>query len=322
MNIKSKIKHNTSEQLVLSIIVPVYNAERYLEECLRSLYMQDMPMDEYEVIAVDNGSRDSSAAIINRLQTEYPNLRKVTLEVNQLPSGGRNAGLDAAQGKYLMFVDSDDYLYPNVLQSLIGAIEAENLDFVHFESDTLYEGVITKNTSLPSTPIVTGAELYFSGIKLQGVSWNKIYKRQFIEEHHLRCDRSILYEDDEFAYRLFAYAQRVRHISCSPYVYRTNPYSATKNRVNLPSMQSDMNEIQALERDIRQFKQMETDNNLIIHMEKYLRWMIGECFRIYHQFPKEQQPQVRRLYHRSFTCRMLPYMSRKRFVLLKLGIIR
>ena len=86
----------TSKELILSIIVPVYNAERYLEECLRSLFVQDIPAEAYEVIAVDNGSRDTSASIIDRLQVEYPNLRKVTLETNQLPSGARNAGMDAA----------------------------------------------------------------------------------------------------------------------------------------------------------------------------------------------------------------------------------
>lgn len=310
------------KELILSIIVPVYNAERYLEECIRSLFTQDILVDSYEVIAVDNGSRDSSAVIIDRLQTQYPNLRRITLEQNQLPSGARNAGMDAAQGKYLMFVDSDDYLYPNMLKRLVNEIEHDDLDFVHFSSDTLCEGVITKNASLPTTPIISGAELYFSGIKSQGVSWNKIYKRQFIEKHHLRCDQSILYEDDEFAYRLYAYAKRVRHISYNPYVYRANPYSATRNRVNLPSMQSDMNEIQALEHDIQLFKRIGIDNRLITHMGKYLRWMIDECYRMYHLFPVEQQPQVLRLYRYSITWRMLPYMSRKRYILLKLGIIK
>ena len=110
------IKDKTSEQLMLSIVVPVYNAERYLEECLRSLFVQDIPADTYEVIAVDNGSRDGSAALIKQLQNEYANLRLVTLIENQLPSGARNAGMDAAKGKYMMFVDSDDYLYPNMPQ--------------------------------------------------------------------------------------------------------------------------------------------------------------------------------------------------------------
>lgn len=310
------------KELILSIIVPVYNAERYLEECLRSLFVQDIPVDVYEVIAVDNGSRDGSAALIKQLQNEYANLRSVTLIENQLPSGGRNAGMDAAKGKYLMFVDSDDYLYQNVLKHLIEEIEKDDLDFVHFSCDILCEGNITKGKTIETTPIMSGSDLYLSGIELQGVSWNKIYKRQYIEEHALRNDRSILYEDDEFAYRLYAYAQRTRHIQYYPYVYRANPYSATRNRVNFPSMQSDMNEIIALERDIRMFRQQGVDEKLITHMIKYMRWMIDECYRLYHLFPKEQQPQIRHLYRRSLSIRMLPYMSKKRFILLKLGIIK
>lgn len=310
-----------SQEIILSIIVPVYNAELYLEECLHSLFKQNIPTESYEVIAVDNGSRDGSAAIIKRLQNEYVNLRVVRLVENQLPSGGRNAGLDAAVGKYLMFVDSDDCLYPNVLKRLIDEIEKDDLDFVHFSHDTLCEGNITNGESIDTTPIMSGADLYFSGISGQGLPWNKIYKRQYIEEHALRNDRSILYEDDEFAFRLYAYAQHTQHIQYNPYVYRSNPYSATRNRVNFPSMQSDMNEIIAVERDIRIFKQQGVDERLITYMGKYIRWTIGGCFRTYHLFPKEQQPKIRRLYRKALSLRMLPYMSRKNFLLLKLGII-
>ena len=165
MNNTSNIKHDTSAQLLLSIVVPIYNSEKYLEECLLSLFKQDIALESYEVIAVDNGSRDSSAAIIDRLQIEYPNLRKVTLEINQLPSGARNAGMDVAQGKYLMFVDSDDYLHPNVLRSLIAFIEKDNLDFVHFNVDCLSGGQITHYSTSPTTPIMTGVELYHQDIK-------------------------------------------------------------------------------------------------------------------------------------------------------------
>lgn len=309
-------------ELILSIIVPVYKADRYLEECLRSLFVQDIPYEVYEVVAVDNGSPDKSAEIIDRLQDEYPNLRKVTLGKNQLPSGGRNAGMDAARGIYLMFVDADDYLYPNVLNYLIEAISHENLDFVHFSNDTLCEGKITNEPSLATTPVMTGASLYFEDIKTQGVSWSKIYKKAFIDEHALRNDPSILYEDDEFAFRLYAYAQRVKHIQYNPYVYRVNPYSATRNRVNLPSMESDMNEIQVVERNIREFKKRGVDGRLTNQMEKYIRYMIHECYRLYHLFPIEQQLEVRRLYRKSLTWRLLPYMSTKKWILLKLDIIQ
>lgn len=307
---------------ILSIIVPVYNAERYLAECLLSLFAQDLPQDSYEVLAVDNGSTDGSARILKELRQQHDNLRVVTLGKNILPSGGRNTGLDAAAGKYLIFVDADDYLYPNVLQHLVEEMENGQLDFAHFSNDITTDGVLTKGETLPTTPVVPGEELYFYDLKTPGVSWSKIYRRQFIEEHHLRCDTSILYEDDEFAFRLYAYAKKTRHICFSPYVYRANPYSATRNRINLPAMQSDMNEIQVVGKDIRAFKKIKVSDRLTAHMGKYIHYMINECFRLYHLFPEEQKKEVRRLYQRSINLRLLPYMSTKKFVLLKLGIVK
>lgn len=311
-----------TNELILSIIVPVYNAERYLEECLRSLFVQDIPAANYEVIAVDNGSRDSSAAIIKTLQSEYSNLRVVTLAENRLPSGGRNAGMDAAKGKYIMFVDSDDYLNPNVLSRLVDEIEKDYLDIVHFSNDTLMEGAIIKEQSVPTTPVMSGVDLFFMDLKMLGVSWSKIYNRQFLADNQLRCNEALLYEDDEFAYRLYAYAKRTRHIGFSPYVYRANPYSATCNRINMQSMTSDMHAITAFERDVRVFEQKKVDERLIEHLKKFVRYVIEICYQRYHQFPEEQQKKLKQIYRKTLTWRMLPYMSTKKWILLKLNIIR
>lgn len=310
------------KELILSIIVPVYNAERFLEECLRSLYMQDMPMDEYEVIAVDNGSRDSSAAIINRLQTEYPNLRKVTLEVNQLPSGGRNAGLDAAQGKYLMFVDSDDYLYPNVLKGLVGLIDADNLDFVHFESNNLLDGKIIPGNRYGTTPIMSGVELYHKNLAHREVSWSKIYRRSYLEQHHLRCARGLMYEDFEFAHRIYATAIRVRHICLVPYVFRNYANSTTKKRITFGNFKANLIEIHVLYDDLFGQNSLIKDDTMVKDAEDIIRYNIWENYHIYPSLSKQEQKEAKRLMRRYITDRFLPFMSRKRYILLKLGVIR
>ena len=116
----------------LSIIVPIYNVEKYIEECIRSLYSQDIPLEEYEVICVDDCSPDQSASIVERLQKEYPTLKLIRHKRNKKLGGARNTGIKVADGKYIMFVDSDDMLKPDCLKQLINEMETGHDDFIHF----------------------------------------------------------------------------------------------------------------------------------------------------------------------------------------------
>lgn len=310
------------KELMLSIIVPVYNAERYLEECLRSLFAQDLPSDAYEVIAVDNGSRDGSAALIKQLQSEYPNLRLVTLVENQLPSGARNAGMDAAKGMYLMFVDSDDYLYSNVLQSLVNAIVKDDLDFAHFDSDLLVDNKIVIGQRTDSNNVLSGADLFRINPCHKVVSWSKIYRRSFIEQYHIRCVKGLLYEDDEFSYRLYSLATRTRHIDIVPYVFRQHASSATKNRKTLATVTSNLIEINSLYDDVYGDCRVVTDPDMQNEIVKIIKGNIWEVYDIYPSLSCEDKKQAKALMRKYITCRFLPYMSKKRFVLLKLGIIK
>lgn len=310
------------KELILSIIVPVYNAERYLEECLRSLFVQDIPVDAYEVIAVDNGSRDGSAVLIKQLQNEYANLRLVTLIENQLPSGGRNAGMDAAKGKYLMFVDSDDYLYPNVLQSLIDAIEKDDLDFAHFDADLLVEDKIKPGLRTEKTDVLTGEEFYCKHPNYQEASWSKIYRRSLIETHHLRCVPGLIFEDNEFSFRLYSVALRVKHIDVVPYVYRHHPNSATKNKKTLSVLSSNLVEIHALYNDSCGRKSVVKNPEMLKEIRQFIISNIWEVYDIYPSLSCDEKKHAKALMRKYITCRFLPYMSKKRFVLFKLGIIK
>lgn len=310
------------KELMLSIIVPVYNAERYLEECLLSLFKQDIPVDAYEVIAVDNGSCDSSAAIINRLQTEYPNLRKVTLEVNQLPSGGRNAGLDAAQGKYLMFVDSDDYLYPNVLKSLVEIMDVDNLDFAHLDCDFLIDDKIIKGHYTDATSVVSGIDMYHMNLPCMEVSWSKIYRRSFLNNNHLRFVKGLLFEDDEFSNRMYSFAKYARHIPVVTHVFRKHPYSATQKKVTLSALSSNLVEIKTLYDDLFGMPHIIVDDKMRNDISLRIRASICEIYQRYALLGPDEQKTAKQIMRRTITYRFLPFMSRKRYVLLKLGIIR
>ncbi len=98
----------------LSILIPLYNKEKYIERCLKSLLDQDISPSEYEIIIVDDGSKDSSAQIVENYAEKNANIHLISQQ-NQGPSVARNRCLEAAKGNYLYFLDADDYLATNVL---------------------------------------------------------------------------------------------------------------------------------------------------------------------------------------------------------------
>lgn len=115
----------------LSIIVPIYGVEEYLSKCVDSLLLQDLPASDYEIVLVDDGGHDRCPQICDDYAAEHDNIRVV-----HRPNGGlsaaRNSGIEVAKGKYLMFVDSDDYIEPNVLGTLIAQAERDNLDVLRY----------------------------------------------------------------------------------------------------------------------------------------------------------------------------------------------
>lgn len=118
-----------SSKIILSIVVPIYNVERYLHKCVDSLLNQDLY--NYEIILVDDGSPDACPRICDDYAAVHENIRVVHRENGGL-SAARNSGIEVAQGEYIMFVDSDDYIEPNVLKGLLAQIERDNLDVLRF----------------------------------------------------------------------------------------------------------------------------------------------------------------------------------------------
>lgn len=108
----------------ISIIIPVYNVEDYLRPCLDS--MIDQPVKEIEIICVDDGSTDGSGTLCDRYQDRFPAMVRVLHQKNQGVSAARNAGMQMARGEYLTFVDPDDWLEPDMLQTMLEEMQKEN----------------------------------------------------------------------------------------------------------------------------------------------------------------------------------------------------
>lgn len=218
----------------LSFIVPFYNVEPYIEECIRSLYAQDIPQEEYEVICVDDCSPDGSRAIVERLQKEYPTLKLLIHTENKRQGGARNTGMKVAQGKYIWFVDSDDYIKPNCLKLLLQQAECEDLDILKFYYKQYPKHKF--NQWKCTSSVVSGTELIFDidtgekAIVKCCTVWSQLIKKDLIVMNKIKFAENVQYEDDDYAYQLYAYAKRVRLISEEAYINRQTPNSTTRRK--------------------------------------------------------------------------------------------
>ncbi len=192
--------------MLLSIVIPVYNVSQYVEKCIRSCYNQNIPISEYEIIVVNDGSKDDSLSICEKLQKEYVDLKIVSQE-NRGLSGARNTGLRHATGRYVWFVDSDDWIEVNCLQNIIGYIEKNDPDILWLGHDVIYNGNATSSfVPNKTTNLVSGEDLFLDHLNNLFYIWKFIYKRTFLTDNKLEFLEGILYEDLEFTPRALAKA--------------------------------------------------------------------------------------------------------------------
>ena len=310
----------------LSIIVTVYKAERYIEQCVRSFYQQDIPIDDYDVIIVDNKSPDKSIDIVRALQEEFSNLKIVRLPENHFAGGGRNAGLNEAKGEFVMFVDADDYLYPNVLGVLLREVYDDHLDFVHFDCDALVNNNIESGTEIKTTEVMPGADLMFGcGIPWQEhvVVWRKVFRRAFLEDNNFRFVEDIVFDDDDFAFRTYAKAQKTKHINLHAYVYRCNDTSASHTNVGYPRIKCYMIQSAHLLQLIKQYEKTDLNPQLVPAMEGLIRFNLSESLHHYSKMVGKEKTQTRHFIKRVFLKNIMlsRYVSKRKLFLLFLNPI-
>ena len=212
----------------LSIIVPIYNVEKYLEQCVNSLIAQDINMNNYEIIMVNDGSTDNSKTIAEQLAEKYQNVTLYNQD-NQGLSGARNTGMEHARGEYLMFVDSDDYLEKNSLKNLINICDKNKLDVCHFRLKCVPDNQISSIGNLQYDKLYSSKEVMEDG-NLIGSACSNIYKTDFLHKQKLSFYKGITHQDVEFTTRLYCHAQRVMIVEDIVYYYVYNPVSLSKNK--------------------------------------------------------------------------------------------
>ena len=205
----------------ISIIVPIYNVEKYLRDCIDSIINQTYI--NTEIILVNDGSTDSSPDICEEYASKYENIKIINKKNGGL-SDARNAGLEKATGTYVMFTDSDDYLAPNSCEVLYNAIKETNLEFVTGNfAFTNNDGTPWKkpmfsdkfeNTNLSIVDYKKSFYLLNCGV------WNKIFRRDFIEKNNLKFEVGLPSEDDIFVTLSFMKAKNSYYIKDVVYYYR------------------------------------------------------------------------------------------------------
>lgn len=226
--------------MLLSIIVPVYNVSPYLKKCLESLQCQALAPSDYEIIVINDGSTDDSLEISQTFleQNTYP--LSASIHLISQPNGGlsaaRNTGILQAKGKYIQFVDSDDFLEPNVLGALVAKMEAEQLDILRFNYQNVNEQYQVFEPNKTTKPFVDYRDEMCDGLKFLAERLGyACYAVQFmiratlLQKSESYFKPGIYFEDTEWTPRLLVKAKRVTSVDTIVYNYLIRTGSITRS---------------------------------------------------------------------------------------------
>ena len=207
----------------VSIIVPIYNVEKYLPKCLDSLVNQTL--DDIEIILVNDGSTDNSGIIAKQYYENHKNKIKYLEKENGGLSDARNFGIPYATGEYIAFLDSDDYIEIDSYKQMYEKAKEEDADYI--ECDFIWEypnkQIIDKRLSY------NNKQEMLTNVRV--VAWNKLIKREIIIKNNLKFPKGLRYEDIEFTYKLIPLLNKVSYID-NPfihYVQRNNSIANVQN---------------------------------------------------------------------------------------------
>lgn len=223
----------------ISVIMPVYNGEKYLKECLNSLVNQTFK--DIEIICVNDCSKDSSLEILNFYAQKDNRVKIINQETNQGQSIGRNIGIQASQGEYIMFIDQDDWYELNTCEEAYNQIKANDNDLLIF--NIRYHDAKNGNnwidgdrlqpfSTVIDEPVIKPYELG-TNIFFSSYIWCQIYKKEFLKKYNVHFYKSRQADDVPFFIKAIANAQSISIINKPFYNYRIYPAQTTSSRSDL-----------------------------------------------------------------------------------------
>ena len=212
-------------EILLSIIVPVFNVENYLGDCLYSLTSQNIPEDMYEIICIDDGSSDNSGKILDEYASMHTNLI-VLHKKNGGVSSARNFGLKNARGDYIWFVDADDYITIDSLGYICDVLRENNPDILQIGMKSFLDGSSISNTEM--LPVDEEAVNYYSWLPAE------IMKSDIIKNNHIVFDVNLFWgEDDIFSVFVYQKSSNIIDLNKIVYFYRQREGSAMHSAISM-----------------------------------------------------------------------------------------
>lgn len=309
----------------LSIIIPFYNVEQYIAQCLDSVYHQDIPEEEYEVICVDDCSPDNSLSIVERYAEKHANLVIVRNVFNRKLGGARNAGMEVATGKYVWFIDSDDFIEENCLKTLLEIAENNDLDMLHFNYAE-YPNAENPTRRPQDTELMSGTDMWFNPNFIWYhdlvTAWRKLYKRQFLIDNSIHFAEHIMFEDNDYAIVAFANAQCVKHIALCVYHYRNNPNSITRVKYTSEHIGYWLDLCYRLLIIKDTFIRENKDERFLPLIVTWIRYHISNSINICKQMDDMfERKKTYNIIRKQVRSKLKPYISRLKYYKLRIGIL-
>lgn len=238
--------NSTQDDIKVSIVIPIFNVETYLPQCLDSILNQSLK--EIEIICVNDGSTDNSLEILKEYLSKDERIKIIDKE-NAGYGHTMNIGMDLASGEYIGIVESDDFILPDMLSILYNEASSNNLDFVKSDYYRFFgeeENIVKNYFKIDSTDslynqIVSTSENHET-FKVLMNTWTGLYKTSFLRENNIRHFETpgASYQDNGFWFKTFFYGKRVMFIPQAFYMYRRdNPNSSVKNKEKVYAMDSE-----------------------------------------------------------------------------------
>lgn len=218
-------------EILLSIIIPMYNSEKHITQCIESCYGQGLEENNFEVVIIDDGSTDNSASIVNDMLNLHANMQIIHQD-NHGQGAARNKGLAVARGKYVMFVDSDDYLLEDCLDGLVNRALSYDAEILRFKMEIERKDGSVATDSFEfvfEDKVYTGEELLVNGINIGSVC-TTLWSRNFLKTHNFKFLTDIKHEDVAFNYSVYPYVKRGILCDKAAYFYKYNTGSTDRTQ--------------------------------------------------------------------------------------------
>lgn len=240
----------------VTIVVPVYNVEKYIVKCIDSVIKQTYK--NLEILIINDGTKDNSIKIIENLFKD--NRIKIINKINGGLSSARNRGILEATGEYIFFLDGDDWLEENTIELLIKNIDNTQIigaNYYLYDEETKNK----KKLNLKLKYNIKEKGIYLFQNEMEVIVCNKLYKVSFLKENNLFFKEKIIHEDEEFTFKCYMLADKIKYIKDYTYNYRRNrEHSITtdialgeKNNSSIQSLEIIINEINNFQKDKKEY---------------------------------------------------------------------